>query len=117
MQARFLQLGGEVQTALRAALWNTPLRDGVEATGSSALGAISALEGSLRMATEAVAGCTDDWSLPDTASARVGAQHLTQACGLSRCVRLPRVKHALASGVSSTFVRFSHHKPAAEAAS
>ena len=67
-----------MQTALRAALWNTPLRDGAEAAGSSALAAISALEGSLRMAAETVAGCTDDWTLPDTASARIGAQHLTQ---------------------------------------
>jgi len=85
LQARFLQLGGEVQTALRAALWNTPLRDGAEAAGSSALAAISALEGSLRMAAETVAGCTDDWTLPDTASARIGAQHLTQVSHLALC--------------------------------
>ena len=84
LQARFLQLGVDVQTALRAALWNTPLRDGAEAGSSSALGAISALEGSLRMAAETVSGCTDDWDLPDTASARVSAQHLTQVCHATR---------------------------------
>ena len=80
LQARFVQLSGEVKVALKASFSSASLGDGAEAGGPSPLGALSAVEGFLSQAVEAVAGCTDDWALPDTASARIGAQHLTQVC-------------------------------------
>ena len=77
-QAQFVLLAKDVQAAMRAGFWKISLRE------PAASGAVAALEASMSLALEVVAGCTDDWDTPDVASARLAAHHLSQVpCGVA----------------------------------
>ena len=73
-----MRLATEVKAAMRAGFWKVSLLE------PAASGAVAALEASMSLATEVVAGCTDDWAAPEVASARLAAQHLAQVLA-GRC--------------------------------
>jgi hypothetical protein len=72
LQAQFVQLANEVKAGMRAGFWKMSLLE------PAASGAVAALEASMSLAMEAVAGCIDGWAAPEDASARLAAQHFTQ---------------------------------------